>query len=111
MQRTPFLAALTALAACAASSSPPDNSAETQKLLETDRAWAVQASAGTNADSIVAYWTDDATIVGVGQPTVTGKAAIREMIASSFKTPGFHVTWTPERAVVSGDMGYTTGTN
>jgi ketosteroid isomerase-like protein len=35
------------------------------------------------------------------------------MVISSFAAPGFHITWTPESAVVSksGDLGYTTGTN
>ncbi len=35
------------------------------------------------------------------------------MITSSIATPGFHISWIPEKAVVSagGDMGYTTGTN
>lgn len=86
---------------------------ETQALLETDRAWAREASAGRNADSVLAYWTDDARVVMPGQAVLQGKAAIRQMVTSSFATPGFHVTWTPETAVVSssGDLGYTIGSN
>ena len=90
-----------------------DVSRETQALLETDRAWAQEAAAGRNADSVLAFWTDDARVAMPGQAVLRGKAAIRQMVTSSFATPGFHVTWTPETAVVSrsGDLGYTAGTN
>jgi ketosteroid isomerase-like protein len=35
------------------------------------------------------------------------------MLEGTMKIPGFHVTWTPDSAIVSrsGDMGYTYGTN
>jgi uncharacterized protein (TIGR02246 family) len=86
---------------------------ETQALLETDRAWAREASASRNADSVLAFWTDDARVVMAGEPTRDGKSAIRQMVVSSLAIPGFHITWIPERAEVaaSGDLGYTVGTN
>lgn len=98
-------------AACTPTSS--DIVAETQKLLDTDRAWAEQASSGKVADSVLAYWDDSASVVMAGPPPVTGKDALRRMVVTNFATPGFHISWTPEHAVVSkaGDMGYTTGTN
>jgi len=107
----PYATLLVVSAACRASDA--DVATEIQKLLETDRAWAAQASAGKNADSVLAYWTDDATVVMPGQPTLKGKDALRKMVTSDFSAPGFHIAWTPEQAVVakSGDMGYTTGTN
>jgi uncharacterized protein (TIGR02246 family) len=106
-------------AACAAPGAKTDTTgtvdvtAETQKLLETDRAWSVQASAGKNADSVLTYWTDDARVVMPGAATLSGKEAIGKMVRGSMTTPGFHITWTPEQAFVSksGDMGYTIGTN
>jgi ketosteroid isomerase-like protein len=106
-----YAALLVISAACAASN--PDVAKETQKLLETDRAWSAQASAGKNADSVLAYWSDDARVVTPCQPTLTGKDALRKMVVSDFSAPGFHITWTPEQAVVakSGDIGYTTGMN
>ena len=90
-----------------------DVTREARALLETDRAWARAASAGGNADSVLAYWTDDARVVMPDQPVLQGKAAIRQMVTSGFATPGFHVTWTPETAVVSRstDLGYTVGSN
>ena len=86
---------------------------ETLALLETDRAWAREASAGRNADSVLAFWTEDAHVVMAGEPTRDGKSAIRQMVMRSLATPGFHVTWIPERAEVAaaGDFGYTVGTN
>jgi len=90
-----------------------DTSREAEDLLATDAAWAQVAAAGQNADSILAYWTEEARVVMPGQPILRGKAAIRQMVTSSLATPGFHVTWTPETAVVSrsGDLGYTVGRN
>jgi len=84
-----------------------------QALLERDREWARISSAGKSADSVLAFWTEDTRVVMPGQATLQGKAPIGQMVTSSFRTPGFHVRWTPETAVVSegGDLGYTTGTN
>ena len=89
-----------------------DTAAETQALLETDRAWAKHASAGA-VDSVLSYWTEDAVVVSPGQPTYSGKAAIRQMVTASMSVPGFRINWTPQKAVISrsGDMGYTVGTN
>lgn len=92
---------------------PVDTDHETQTLLAADSAWQAVASAGEDADSVLSFWTDDARVVMPGQVTLQGKDAIRQMITGSFATPGFRVTWVPERAVVSasGDLGYTVGTN
>ena len=90
-----------------------DRDRETASLLAADRAWAAAAAAGQHADSVLTFWADDAAVAMAGAPLLRGKAAIRQMVTSSFATPGFQITWTPERAVVaaSGDLGYTTGTN
>ena len=90
-----------------------DVAAERTALVETDRAWARESSAGRDAEKILSFWTDDARVVMGGEPTLEGKSAIRQMITRSLSTPGFHIAWTPERAEVSasGDVGYTVGTN
>src|SRR2546423_5353211 len=90
-----------------------DTTHETQVLLDTDRAWAQISSTSRNTDSVVTFWSDDARVAPPNGPLLRGKAALREMVASSYAAPGFHITWTPENAVVaaSGDLGYTTGTN
>jgi uncharacterized protein (TIGR02246 family) len=90
-----------------------DVASEKAALLETDRTWAREAANGHDAEKVLAYWTEDARVVMAGEPTLDGKKAIREMVTKSLATPGFHITWTPERAEVaaSGDVGYTVGTN
>jgi ketosteroid isomerase-like protein len=90
-----------------------DVAAATHALLETDRAWATLAAADGPVDSVVAYWTSDARVVLTGQPVLVGTDAIRGMITATRAIPGFHISWTPDSAVVSpgGDFGYTYGTN
>ena len=89
-----------------------DVAGETKALLQRDQEWARLASAGI-ADSLLAYWTDDARVVMPSQPMFQGKSAIRQMVMNNMAIPGFHITWNPEGAVVSqsGDLGYTYGTN
>jgi ketosteroid isomerase-like protein len=86
---------------------------EIAQLLAADREWAKLAATSKSPDSVIGYWTDDARVVLPGQPVLSGKAAIREMVAGTMKTSGFHVSWVPDSAVVSrsGDLGYTYGTN
>ena len=90
-----------------------DVSAATRDLLGTDRAWATLAAADGPVDSVVAYWTSDARVIIAGQPVLVGTDAVRQMVAATRAIPGFHISWTPDSAVVSpsGDFGYTYGTN
>jgi ketosteroid isomerase-like protein len=76
-------------------------------LMQTSRNWAKAAATG-NADSALAYWSDDAVVLEPDQPALVGKSAIRQMVVGSMKDPNFSITWEPERAVISesGDMGY-----
>lgn len=76
-------------------------------LMETSRNWAKAAATG-NADSALAYWSDDAVVLEPDQPALVGKSAIRQMVVGSMKDPKFSITWEPERAAISesGDIGY-----
>jgi ketosteroid isomerase-like protein len=115
MSRQSFLVAAAAigLAVACHTSTNGSETAEVAQLLATDRDWGKLSATSKNADSVVAYWTDDARVLLPGQPVYSGKAAIREMVAGTMKIPGFRVSWTPDSAVVSrsGDLGYTYGTN
>jgi ketosteroid isomerase-like protein len=93
--------------------SAANGGSDVQSLLATDREWAKLVGVSKDPDSIATYWTDDARVVTPGQPVVSGKAAIREMVAGSMKIPGFRIAWTPDSAAVSrsGDLGYTYGVN
>jgi ketosteroid isomerase-like protein len=92
---------------------PIDVARETEALLQADRAWAQAAASGGSPDSVLGFWTEDARVAMAGAPLVRGKAGIRQMVTSMLAIPGFHISWTPEQAVVaaSGDLGYTVGTN
>jgi ketosteroid isomerase-like protein len=109
MGRVAYVALLLIAVSCRQQEGRSDNT----ELLNTDRAWSQVASAGRDVDSVVAFWSDDARVAMPGAPQLKGKAAVKQMVASSFATPGFHITWTPDNAVIaaSGDLGYTTGTN
>jgi ketosteroid isomerase-like protein len=90
-----------------------DVNREAYALLAVDREWSTKAATSTNIDSVLDFWTDDARVAMAGQPTVQGKAALREMVKGSLAIPGFKISWTPDSAAVSasGDLGYTYGTN
>jgi ketosteroid isomerase-like protein len=108
---SPFIALV--LMAGSACQPRMDPSAAAESLLARDRAWAQAAQADASVDSIVEYWTSDARVLLPGQPALVGKDAIRQMVSASLATPGFHISWVPDSAVVSasGDLGYTYGTN
>jgi ketosteroid isomerase-like protein len=48
-----------------------------------------------------------------GQPTLEGKAAIRDYVAASLKAPGFKIHWVSQKVVFSpdGKMAYMPATN
>lgn len=90
-----------------------DTRAAADALLQRDKAWAAAAASSTNVDSIVGFWSANALVMMPGAPTLRGTAAISAMVKSSLASPGFHISWVPDSAIVatSGDLGYTFGTN
>ena len=105
---------LAALAACTMQSPAPkvDLAAERSKLMQTNRDWA-QASAAKNADQIVSFLDDSATVMPPDRAPIVGKAALKEWVTQSLGIPKFSVTWEPQQATVasSGDFGYVIGQN
>ena len=84
-----------------------DTKAEGEKLMQISKEWSKSASADS-IEKTLSYWADDAIILSPGQPSLTGKKAIRGMIDGSFKIPGFKISWEPLSVSVSknGDMAY-----
>ena len=80
--------------------------------MRRDSEWAEAASSGKDIEKILSYWSDDALVIFPGQPALEGKAAIRDYVASSLKTPGFKIRWVSSKAVFSpdGKMAYMRGT-
>ena len=90
-----------------------DLHAERKELLKRDADWAALASRGADVETIVSYWTDDAIVLPPRQPAITGKAALREYVLNSLRTPGFSITWKASDAVLSsdGNLAYLMGDN
>jgi uncharacterized protein (TIGR02246 family) len=113
MSRRPGIAALAILlcwSGCASVSTREDARAE---ILRLDTAWSQAAAEARDAERVVSYWAEDATVFPPGGPPVVGKAAIREFVTKSFQTPGFTISWKTTDVVVaeSGELAYSTATN
>ena len=113
-------AAATALVVAAACGAPapdaaapvsesPAATAESEQLMEADRAFA-RAVAARGTDAWVDAFAEDGAMLQPGGE-VRGHDAIRQAMAGAFSTPGFSLTWEPTRAEISrgGDLGYTIG--
>jgi len=90
-----------------------DSASEQANLLYRDAEWADLAAAGKDVDKIVSYWSDDALLIFPGQPVLEGKAAIRDYVETSLKTPGFKIHWVSQKPVFSpdGKLAYMRGTD
>lgn len=88
-----------------------DAAVEGPKLLQRDAEWSRTASEGKDLERIVSYWTADAQVIEPGQPVYQGKAAIRQYVSDSLKTPGFKIHWVSRDPVFSPDgrMAYLPG--
>ena len=84
-----------------------DTKADGEKIMQLSRDWSKSASS-RDLEKTVSYWADDATVISAGQPSYTGKKAIRQMVEESYKIPGFNISWEPQSVEVSksGDMAY-----
>lgn len=98
-----FLALASLFSIASFAHGPFNADAEARILLQRDAEWANAARAGKDVDKIVSYWSDDAIVIEPGAPPLVGKAAIREFVAQSLKTPGFHIHWVSEKPEFSAD--------
>src|SRR6266705_3468255 len=72
------------------------------ELLRRDAEWAAVSSKGRDIERILSYWTDDAIVLPPGLPAISGKPALREYVESSWKIPGFRITWTSTDVTMKG---------
>jgi len=80
---------------------------EGEKLMQLSRDWS-KSAATDSIEKTLSYWAEDAIVMSPGEPALKGKQAIRGMIESTSKIPGFRISWEPLSVVVSksGDMAY-----
>ncbi len=112
MNRFVVLVIVGVLLACTGCASAGSQTDVQSQILRLDAEWS-QAAQDRDVDRAVSFWADDAIVFPPGSPAVAGKAAIREFVAKSFRTPGFSISWKTTTVSVSrsGDIVYTTGTN
>lgn len=79
-------------------------------VLAADSAWA-EAFAQKDVEGYLSFVDSSASIQQPNGATVTGRAAIGEMIAAFYAMPNLTGTWRPAHAEAarSGDLAYTTG--
>jgi uncharacterized protein (TIGR02246 family) len=87
-----------------------DIEAEREAVLQADRDFAID-TAERGVEAWVSYFTEDGVMLEAAGEVVRGHAAIHELMAPGFASPGFAITWTPTFAEVSkgGDLAYTFG--
>jgi len=92
---------------CGCTEKKIDTKAEGEKLMQVSREWS-ESAATDNLEKTLSYWADNAVVMSPGQPPIKGKTAIRAMIESTSKIPGFKISWEPLNVSVSkeGDMAY-----
>ena len=111
------------LPGCLAGEEPANDSAATNGTTVVDRSadeqairghverW-LQLVKGKDAAGIAALYAEDGAVMPPNAPIGKGRAAIEQTWASMMRTPGFDLTFTPERILVSssGDMALDRGT-
>ena len=104
MRRTIGWLVLAGLAAGCAGASVAENS---DALMNRDKEWATTVK---DPDRFLSYFAPDASVYAFGMPKVTGTNALHETWKQMSSAPGFALEFTPAKAIVSGDLGYTAGT-
>ena len=111
MKRAAFYLVLTAMVTAGCAPAPVDLEPERQAVLQADRDFA-QATAERGVEAWVSYFSEDGVMLPAAGDVVRGHAAIRDLMAPAFESPGYAIMWTPAFAEVAegGDLAYTFGT-
>jgi uncharacterized protein (TIGR02246 family) len=116
MKRFSQVAMCSLLLAIGCSQSPPpepkDMRAEDEATIrKLDEAWS-QAASSKQLDAVVSYYSDDASLLPPGEPTITDKEAIRKAWEGLLTAPNSSLHWDATKVEVarSGDLAYSQGT-
>jgi uncharacterized protein (TIGR02246 family) len=118
VRKTPLILSLALVALAASCSNTPaptpvvdTRAIDVQAVKDVEAAWLKDTSA-KDADKFASYFAEDGYGLYPGGPAVTGRAAIKEMIAKFFADPNGAWTAQDTRVVASkgGDMVYAQGT-
>lgn len=90
-----------ALSACHLGSHSP------QAVADADRAFN-RATAERRAEGWADFFAEDGVMIR-STGTVTGRTAIRDVMAKAFADTSFSLTWEPQHGDVAGSLGYTDG--
>lgn len=95
----------------AANNAAADREADERAIRNLDADWS-KAAAAKDADKVMFFYADDATIFVPNEPMATGKPSIRVEWTKLFASPSFALSFAPSRVDVSksGDMAYEYGT-
>ena len=69
-----------------------DLEADEEAIIKNWKDWPEKVRSG-NVDSASFYWSEDATLMAQGQPTMKGKDQIKQLMSFMQKMPGFKMTW------------------
>lgn len=83
--------------------------ADEAAIRAADAAW---SQAAKNADGMLAFHADDATVLAPNAPMASDGASRRKVIAELYAMPGIALSWQATKVEVarSGDIGYSLGT-
>jgi uncharacterized protein (TIGR02246 family) len=100
------------VSACASQTpAPGDTSADETALKEVTQTWLKSYNAA-DADTMAAFYAEDAVLMPPHAPVARGRAAIREFLAkdsAGAKSAGVKLVPGPETVGVSGDWGWNSG--
>jgi uncharacterized protein (TIGR02246 family) len=104
-------AALAALLAGCAATSPDTRDADLKAIKDTETAW-VSDAATKDPTKFAAHYTDDASVLLPNEPIITGRDNIAAALKPLLSDPNFALQFQSTKVDVakSGDVGYTQGT-
>jgi uncharacterized protein (TIGR02246 family) len=87
----------------------PDLAKEEAAIRAADAQWLASARS-RDAAKTASFWSDDASLVLEGMPTITGHANLQKFVEGAFADKGFSIDWTVDKIEVarSGELAYET---